>query len=56
MSRPNNLRCQDEKFLELMTNFAKSDGGHSVKEQVSTEESVKSVYIEFIEKLLQDDE
>lgn len=54
MSAPvsNNLRSMKDNFFDLMT--TPSDNGNTIKEQISTENTVKCTYQEFRRKYLKD--
>ena len=47
---------QGQHFFNLMTDLSRSDGGHSIKEQVSTENTVKAVYMDYLKQMTEDSE
>lgn len=57
MTAERKLRGQDREFFNLMmTDLSTSDGGNSIKEQRSTENTIKAVYLDFLRQMTDDPE
>lgn len=57
MTAERKLRGQDREFFNLMmTDLSTSDGGNSIKEQRSTENAIKAVYLDFLRQMTDDPE
>lgn len=55
MTAERKLRGQDREFFNIMmTDLSTSDGGSSIKEQRSTENTIKAVYLEFLKQMTDD--
>lgn len=51
------IRClKDKAFFDLMKKETPTDCAHTIKEQIATEELVKSMYIDFISNRADDPE
>ena len=50
------LRCMEDSFFDLMSKITANDCASSIKEQIATEDLVRTSYENFMDRYLDDSE